>query len=196
MPGSGCKCCSFLLCNGETSPVLTFARQQRLGEEHTKGASICLHVVLLDKLEEVEGVRELQADIATVEGGGSFPLHLLIPVLAELGHQLQQQMGTAVDGARGCYFSMQPHPSMRKRRGCTGQSICPGPESPSPQYPSPSASEATSGPLTFTRMSLDSLGFVLEKHCPKQRKMVKSGERSLRLSRKSRSSAKRGRAWT
>lgn len=44
-------------------------------------------------------------------------------------------------------------------------------------------------------MSLDSLGFVLEKHCPKQRKMVKSGERSLRLSRKSRSSAGRDRAW-
>jgi len=29
-PGSGCKCCSFLLCNGETSPSLTQWSQKAL----------------------------------------------------------------------------------------------------------------------------------------------------------------------
>lgn len=50
-----------------------------------------LHVVLLDELHEVKGVGELQAEGVAVEGGGSLLQHLLIVVLAELGHQLQQQ---------------------------------------------------------------------------------------------------------
>lgn len=50
-----------------------------------------LHVVLLNELHEVERVGELQAEGVAVEGGGSLLQHLLIVVLAELGHQLQQQ---------------------------------------------------------------------------------------------------------
>lgn len=60
-------------------------------EQGGVGGSVHLHVVLLDELEEAEGVRELQADGATVKGGGSLPQHLLTPVLAEPGHQLWQQ---------------------------------------------------------------------------------------------------------
>jgi len=55
------------------------------------GGSVHLHGAVLDELKEAEGVRELQADGAAVQGGGSLPQHLLIPVLAELGHQLRQQ---------------------------------------------------------------------------------------------------------
>lgn len=56
-----------------------------------------LHVVLLDEFHEVEGVGELQADGVAVQGGGSLLQHLLVAVLTELGHQLQQQN----NGVRG-----------------------------------------------------------------------------------------------
>lgn len=57
-----------------------------------------LHAVLLNELHEVEGVGELQADGAAVQGGGSLLQHLLVVVLTELGHQLQQQ-NTGVRGS-------------------------------------------------------------------------------------------------
>lgn len=181
--------------------------------------SVRLHAVLLDELVEAEGVGELQADVAAVEGGGSLPLHLLVPVLTELGHQLGQKRGTV---SWRCHAS--PHGSpcgpipLRAEEGGTQGTpsplsprdplhVYPAPHRPQPLraplpgFPPPAAPKehlpglqgwpsAPSGPLTFTRMSLDSLGLQLEKHCPKQRKMVKSGDRSLRLSRKSLSSAK------
>lgn len=70
--------------------------------------SVYLHVALLNELEEAEGVGELQADGAAVERGGSLPQHLLIPVLAELGHQLREQTVRVMGRVRGsCLMWLQ-----------------------------------------------------------------------------------------
>lgn len=99
--------------------------------------SVYLHVVLLDELVEVEGVGELQADVAAVEGGGSLPLHLLVPVLAELGHQLGQKRGTV-----SCRQPLWPRPPRAEEGGTQGTPV---PEGPTPRVPSPTLPPAPEG---------------------------------------------------
>lgn len=129
------------------------------------GRSVHLHGVLLDELEEAEGVGELQADGAAVEGGGSLPQHLLIPVLAELGHQLRQQTIRVTGRVRGsCLMWLQrptwPHPPGAEEGGVRGPLYLaqplrvpiPGQLPPTPSCPAPRVAlpgrQAPKGPLS------------------------------------------------